>query len=291
MAKFLRLALFAIAALAVVGGIAFLAALIVCKPRVQQLFLTEASYRKHLCEGSTPSAPRILFVGDSFTYLHMLPWAVAFFAENNQKVRPDVYQLVAPNWTLDQHCKEGEFQTILKDNKINYVVLQENQKRVLTKPDKMFDSAGKLAQIATNFGARVVIFEVWADKQRVDDQKEISEVTDRMARLLFAKNAAVGDAFFKLDHKTAKISLYSDDTHSSSDQGAYLAACVLYETIFDTSCKGVPWTVTYQLPIGPVQMISVTPEEAAQLQQIAASTKAVVAAPPAKVKRISKRRR
>ncbi len=274
-----------------VSGLAFGAALIVCKPRVQQLFLTQASYRQHLCEGSTPSAPKILFVGDSFTYLHMLPWAVAFFAENNQKVRPDVYQLLAPNWTLEQYVKEGVFQTILQENKINYVVLQENQKRVLTKPDKMFDATGKLAQIATNFGARVIVFEVWADKLRSDDQKEISEVSQRMANLLFAKYAAVGDAFFRLDHKTAKMDLYATDTHNTSDQGAYLAACVLYETIFDTSCKGVPWTVTYQLPVGEVQLISVTPEQAEQLQQLARVAKPAVVTAPNKTKRISKRRR
>lgn len=289
MAKFLRLALFAIGALILVSGLAFVTVLLVSKPKVEQLFLTEASYRKHLCEGSTPSAPKILFVGDSFTYLHMVPWAVAFFAENNQKVRPDVYQLVAPNWTLEQFCAEGEFQALLKETKINYVVLQENQARTLAKPDRMFDAAGKLAQIATNFGARVVVFEAWADKERSDDQARISEVSARMARLLFAKNAAVGDAFFRLNHKTSKLDLYSLDTHNASEKGAYLAACVLYETIFDTSCKGVPWTVTYHLPIGDVQLISLTQEDAEQLQQLA-KVKPVVATPP-KTKRISKRRR
>tara|TARA_B100000674_G_C37135040_1_gene599571 strand:- start:199 stop:489 length:291 start_codon:yes stop_codon:yes gene_type:complete len=48
----------------------------------------------------------------------------------------------------------------------------------------------------------------------------------------------VGEAFYALERKYPEINLYKDDLRHPSKEGTYLAASVIFATLFDLNVKG-----------------------------------------------------
>ncbi|MBX9694273.1 MAG: hypothetical protein K2Z81_17950, partial [Cyanobacteria bacterium] len=91
----------------------------------------KAALEQDLCQAAPGSAKKILFVGNALTATYMIPWAVAYFAEQKKHPRPKVCQLLVPEWTLERHYTEGKFQKLIKAEKWDVVVLQEAVGRAL----------------------------------------------------------------------------------------------------------------------------------------------------------------
>lgn len=213
---------------------------------------------------------RILFIGNSYTYVNDLP---AMFAElaraGGHKV---VTGMVAEGgWTLANHVQSSETLGKLKSSKWDFVVLQEQSEipaSEQSRTDSMYPAARVLVWQVESVSAIPLFFQTWAHRDGwpengLPDYKSMQVQIDQgyqgISQELHVGIAPVGYAWSIVRGVDPEMDLWQDDGSHPTEQGTYLAACVFYAAIFRQSPEGL--TFLGQLPN----------ETAQELQMIAAS--------------------
>jgi hypothetical protein len=192
---------------------------------------------------------RVLFIGNSYTYFNNLPVTLLDLTQANREERAflPVVVLVGGS-TLERHLAGADALRILKAGRWDYVVLQEQSDRPVTAPDAMWRDTRTFAEAAEKVGAKVVMYETWAKEATPQLQDSLSRSYHRAAELAGGKVAHVGEAWaaFRATEKVAAPAhsalFFTDGSHPST-AGTYLAACVLYATLYGKSPEGLPNTV------------------------------------------------
>ena len=201
------------------------------------------------------AAPRkglkILFIGNSYTQSIR-----RYFTGLANAGRTDAYVewLAQGGVNLSQHADNEKVIEMVSSGDYNVVVLQE-QSQLPTLPDfneQYLESLKKLNKMIKDAGAETVLYMTWGYKNGdtenaalfPDDsyekmQERLIKSYEHLADELGATIAPVGIAWREL---VDKMGMYRDDMSHPSSNGAYLASCVLYYTIFKSS----PTSITYK---------------------------------------------
>ncbi|MDQ6827710.1 MAG: SGNH/GDSL hydrolase family protein [Gemmatimonadota bacterium] len=199
-------------------------------------------------QSSAANAPlRVLFIGNSYIYVNDLPLVVADLAKAAHEPRPlEAEVVVAGGYTLEHHLTQGDAMHAIARGRWDVVVLQEQSTRPITDPEKMLRDVKPFADAARKSGARMVLYETWAREATPRMQDSLSNVYHTAAASIGAKVAHVGDAWgaFRAQEgalaATAHSVLFMDDGSHPSPTGTYLAASVVYATIYGKSPIGLP---------------------------------------------------
>ncbi|EOZ9300091.1 hypothetical protein A3462_06000 [Enterobacter bugandensis] len=165
---------------------------------------------------------------------------------------------------LGWHLPNLEFQNTLQ--KWDVVIFQGNSTEPFAaKEDSrqyFTESAVKMADIAHKEGSRVVYFMTWARKDNPGETAKLEEAYLDIASKTGGYVAPVGQAFRNAMKAYPEINLYHSDGNHPSLAGTYLAACVLFATLYDHS------------PIGGALPVDsdMTVQTAKALQQVAWDT-------------------
>jgi len=209
---------------------------------------------------------RILFIGNSYTG-QIRGMVTKFVAASPYKeCRID---FISPGGrTLEKHFENDATMAKIRDVNWDVVVLQDQSQTPAIFPEKFMDAARKIDRIIDDVGAKTVFYETWGrrdgDKQNAhlfptykSMQKALSNSYKIAARKCDAQVAPVGQAWAVLrkDNPELGEKLYKGDGSHPAAPGAYLAACVLYATLFDAD----PTTVEFDggLPEEQVRAIHV----------------------------------
>lgn len=224
------------------------------------LILFGACQRLAPPKASPPPPPTaVLFIGNSFTdFNNGIDTALQGLASTITATR------IAPGgYTLEIHWNQRKALERLQQTPWNYVVLQEQSQT------PVFDQA-KFRQFAQAFdreiqrqGAKTVLLMTWERPDSVIygvTTANLATAYKTVGRELGAKVAPAGLAFERSRQQKPDLALYSDDGHPTI-AGTYLAACVLYGTLFDRSPLGRPATAA-----------TIPRETQVYLQRIAAKT-------------------
>jgi len=218
-----------------------------------------------------PACKRILFIGNSYTYVNDLPAMLVKLAESGGK-RIETGMAAAGGWTLAEHVKSAETLDKIKSSKWNFIVLQEQSQTPAieqVREKAMYPSARTLTAKIREAGATPVFFVTWAHRggwpeNHLDNyesmQLQIDEGYVRIARELNAPLAPVGFAWYKVWKQNPKMDLWQDDGSHPNESGTYLAACVFYAALYRQS----PEELNYRG--------NLSSDEAKTLQKIAADT-------------------
>ena len=244
---------------------------VINRTKIEQLIVNTASCAEHVTDASSVKAPRILFVGNSLTFFFLSPNTVSKFAESLTNERPQVSQRMAPGFSLEDHYKMGRYQKLLKEQKFDYVVLQEQFQRSLNETSLAIDYGQKMATIARQAGAKVFLFEVWAARNQVVTQEKLATNSALVASKIGAPLIRVGDAFFRMAATHPEIDLYDLDNHHPSKYGSYLTSCMLFRSLYKRPSIGAPNQIDYDFGPLKVPVFVVTPDEATKLQECADS--------------------
>lgn len=243
-------------------------------------------------------AENILFIGNSFTYgfgcpavqnIGGVPKLVEVIAAaKGRKAAVAMRAGAKEDWSC--HLSEPKTERALHARTWNWVVLQDSS----TKPTRM----GNLTRFLENGkalyhrirdhspGTMIVLYETWArgggynyysaDSARVKFVSPAEMTTELRRGYATLKEvlgdlepgeqvrlARVGTAFALCQKKYPGINLFYADRMHASDQGNYLAALLIYATIFRDSPLGAP----RKFP-----GLTIDAGVAAKLQQIAAET-------------------
>ncbi len=169
----------------------------------------------------------ILFIGNSLTYSNDLPELVSLIGKG-LGVNISTYTHAKPNYGLEDHWNEGVVQEIIKDNSFDFVVFQQGPSSQEYGRMSLAQYGGQIAKAAQEQGAKPVYFMVWPAKKH-DFTIDLIEANHRAAAKEHdALIAKVGVKWFS----TELDMLYGPDNFHPSPEGSFLAASVIYETLF-----------------------------------------------------------
>ena len=190
----------------------------------------------------------VLFVGNSLTYTNNLPAVFKkFAAESSSHVDVEVRSITPGGAFFCDHWKLGRAVALLREQHRNFLILQGQSTEPLLAPQN-FDYYARLFKAeADQVQTRTILFSTWA-RPATDpfykDAKSGGSPAEMQARLnsayaCLAQNigatlAPIGMAWQRAQEVAPEIQLL-DGTQHPSPAGTYLAAAVLFRTIFNAS--------------------------------------------------------
>ena len=207
-----------------------------------------------------PSSPprRVLFIGNSYTYVNNLPEMLRAMAAARGKTL-DVAMATTGGWKLSDHwtTADSDAHRLLRDRKWDVVVLQEQSTLGSTQmtngvarvgADDQFQRYAKMWQEEIHrTGTTPAFYLTWAKKGAPDDQAVLDRAYIGAARAAHGLLVPVGRAWQGAREHHASIELFQQDGSHPSPAGTYLAACTFFAAFFDSSPIGLPATVTGSL--------------------------------------------
>lgn len=198
---------------------------------------------------------RVLFIGNSYTYVNNLPEMLRELAAA-RGLTLDVGMATTGGWKLSDHwtTQDCDAHRLLRDRKWDVVVLQEQSTFGSTQvvdgvqrvgADDQFQRYAKLWQEEIRrAGMAPAFYLTWARKGAPDDQAVLDRAYVSAARAANGLVIPVGRAWKGAREHHASIELFQPDGSHPSPAGTYLAACTFFAALFDSSPIGLPATVT-----------------------------------------------
>ncbi len=201
---------------------------------------------------------RVLWIGNSYTYVNDLPKMVAELAKAGSQ-RPLVYDRETPGGcSLEKHWKGGKALSKIRTRKWDYVVLQDHSLGPLKNPAALAEYAKMFDAEIRKQGGKTLLYLTWARANAPENQEKLSKAYLDLAADMKVQVAPVGIAWEKALAADKGRVLHQRDKSHPSAAGTYLAACVFYATLYGKSPEGLPGKVG-----------GLTDDEARKLQAIA----------------------
>ena len=180
---------------------------------------------------------RILFIGNSFTFIN------GGVDQQVKRLAPSiaVTRLAISGYRLQDHWNDAATLRAIRGQKWNYVVLQEQSQTPVSDPANFTQYAAMLNNEIKLTGAETILFMTWERPDSIRygvTTENLAAAYYAAARQLGAKVAPVGLAFARSLQERPELSLYIQDGHPTA-AGTYLAACVIYATIFGKTPVGI----------------------------------------------------
>ncbi|MBI5515218.1 MAG: hypothetical protein HY909_15685 [Deltaproteobacteria bacterium] len=179
---------------------------------------------------------RVLFVGNSFTYVNDLPAVVRALGAATAGAAVEVDSVVRGGAFLTNHLLTTGARDRIAGGGFGAVVLQGQSAETLTDPSSFAVAAGQLAGAARDGGARTVWFATWALRWPALDRvavvtRDIERAYQDAARANGGVVARVGAAWHLALTEQPGVALHADDGSHPSPAGTLLAACVLLQAL------------------------------------------------------------
>lgn len=184
---------------------------------------------------------RILFIGNSATYVHDIPETLAYLA-TEAGYPTECVRVVKGGWKLSQHAQTGSRALAEIENSYDIVVLQDNGNCVENdeKREACISACELLSSKAIASGAKVFYYvrppygyEAFG-RTPIEQCRAFDELFTDIASKNGAVCAYVNRAFaYAIDN--TDIRLWGDDNAHTSEAGAYLAVCVHFAAIYGKS--------------------------------------------------------
>jgi hypothetical protein len=214
---------------------------------------------------AAPGPLRVLFVGNSHTYINDLPALVQQIGVAKAVVI-EVDSVTAGGATLEDHIQSGEVRQRLESAAFSAVVLQEQSGHQVLEVNGYEASARTLAELARAHNARTFIYMGWTRQSAVEQygytQQNWTNNALRVARAIGAGVAPVGEAWLhaKRSDPVLGLQLQESDGNHATFAGSYAAAATIFYALTGVSPVGAATKQPF-LPL--------LPEDASKLEQSA----------------------
>ncbi len=191
--------------------------------------------------GVQPRPARVLFVGNSLTYMNDLPAMIeAIAASAGLRGRIVCRAIAKPDYGLREHWDDGEALRAIRGGRWTHVVLQQG-------PSSLPESRAVLREFVKTFafeahasGAKIVIFGVWPARDRLTFQDAVTESHRLAAEDVKGELVAAGEGWRAAWQLDAALPLYAADQFHPSPMGSYLAALMFFQHFTGKSAIGLP---------------------------------------------------
>lgn len=215
---------------------------------------------------------KILFLGNSYTFFNRMPAMVKAMADA-RGLRPDIYLHAAPAASFRSHWNDNAARKKLEGTAWDFVILQDQSVTPIIAPEHTMKFGSRLCTHIRSGNGTPVLFLTWGKKNTSglpdsEEQKALLETYLKLARQEKAAVSPVGIAWENCLKRHPGIALYQEDGRHPTEQGSYLAACVIYCTLFGKSPIGLPGSLTLK----GVRLCSIPSATARTLQTVARDT-------------------
>ena len=200
---------------------------------------------------------KILFVGNSYTFVHDVPGTLKKIARSKGK-RIDVDMAVKPGATFAEHAVDSDILNKIASEPWDYIVLQEQSQRMAWGSDQwQRDSLAPAMSLVQYIrqkvpNAKILLYSTWGRKNGDKDncatladvctyegmQRRITSAYGQLAARANALVVPVGKVWQYMRQKNPTIELYEPDETHQSVAGAYLSAATFYKPLFHDSVLG-----------------------------------------------------
>jgi hypothetical protein len=196
---------------------------------------------------------RILFVGNSLTYVNDLPGMVKALADSAGILGVQTAQVAKPDYALEDHWNDGQARSVIAKGGWHYVVMQQGPSAVLANRTNLRQWVATFSELIRIKGGAPALYQVWPQQVNFSDFDASSE-SYRLAALdvngIFLQ---AGNAWRAAWANDASFVLYAPDGLHASVAGTYLAALTVFGGLFHRSVVGMPRGLTsldgsFQIP-------------------------------------------
>lgn len=217
---------------------------------------------------------RVLFVGNSHTYVGNIPHLVSFMAKS-RKIALETNRSVKGGASLKNHwLGEMGLQTrsIISKGAFDFVVLQDKSASPIETPDTLLKYAGLFCDLIREHGGEPLLYNTWARQNLLHLQGVVDSVYSLAGKENMCKVVPVGQAWETARRLKPGISLYKPDNNHSAELGVYLTSCVFFIILTGESAENLVTSFALTDINGEtVFLLSVPKEEASFLQKTANS--------------------
>ena len=190
--------------------------------------------------GNQDSTIRVLFLGNSHTYVNQLPCLVQRLASSlRPRVNLEVVAVARDGATLEQHWADSSTRALLQARAWDFVVLQEQGRRPVRHPELTSAAVRRFADAVRRVGARLVLYIPPVASRRSSELSRITAVHQQIAAATQSTIAPVAQAWEDAGRADSTLRLHGADGVHASAMGSYLSACVLLAVITARSPEGV----------------------------------------------------
>lgn len=197
------------------------------------------------CKSTDPTDPgdgrnRVLFIGNSYLYTKNIP---AIFQEL-AAATGDQFRTVSvagPDMALYDHLQHGGALAEITKGNWSYIVLQQGPSAVWYNRDSLRKATAIYDNLARQVNAKTALFSAWPQQQHSADFPHAIESYRLAAQDVGGLFMPVASAWLKAWELDPSLRLYEDGLHPTQE-GAYLAALVVYASIVKKSPVGLPYS-------------------------------------------------
>ncbi len=187
-------------------------------------------------EGST----RVLFIGNSLTYVNDLPTMLTLLARLAGDERVQTASVAFPDFSLEEHWADGTARRFLASQSWEFVVMQQGSSALPASQVHLRSWAEQFAPLIRASNAVPVMYMVWPTVGRAGDFSGVLQSYRAAAAAIGGIFAPAGDAWTAYGELSA---LYSPDGLHPTRQGTYLAALVLLARVRGIQPEQLPPTI------------------------------------------------
>lgn len=180
---------------------------------------------------------RVMMIGNSYTFYNQMP---ALLQQQADAVVADlsIETCLRGGKDWSWHLDEGEARAMLADGSWDMVVMQNHSRAALAYPDRMMADGRRIAALAGD--AKLVLYMTWARAHSPEAIDIIAPCYQQLAQVIDAEVAPVGLAFAEALKRDPSLCLYDPDQSHPAPAGSYLALCLLYHCLTDSSPATLP---------------------------------------------------
>jgi hypothetical protein len=198
--------------------------------------------------GST-SAPvlaggmRVLFIGNSLTYLNDLPWTLSRMALAVGDTIQASMVAVGDFALIDHYLGGSTALAEIRSRQWDYVILQQGPSSVPINRDSLIIATQLFDAEIKRAGARTALYMVWPSRDRFAFFDAVRASYQAAADTVNGIFMPAGRAWLTAWETDPNLPLYHQDGLHSSALGTYLAALVIYERLTGHDARSLPGTV------------------------------------------------
>jgi hypothetical protein len=182
---------------------------------------------------------RILFIGNSLTYVNDLPETLVRIASlSGDTVR--VKMSAFPDYALADHLSDGRSIQAIREGTWDYVVMQQGPSALPSNRDSLVGWSQRLAVDIRAARARPALYQVWPTSTRMFDFPNVRDSYRAAAIATEGKFFPAGEAWVEAWKRDSTLRLYGPDGIHPSPLGTYLAALVMYEQLTGRNALSLP---------------------------------------------------
>lgn len=215
---------------------------------------------------------RVLFIGNSLTYVNDLPRELQAMVAAAYPGGPSLrYESVTPpGCTLQKHWNDGNAGSKIAEGRWDYVVLQEQSQIPFSDRDQMFRYARLFDQEIKRAGAKTVLYMTFPLKKRFYRGDSLPDVYAALGKELGAIVVPVDVAWHEAAKLDPKLALYKADGVHPAPAGTYLAACCFADRLWGRPTNPFP-RILHRANQLDKPLVELDERQARKLQQAAAA--------------------